>query len=433
MSAVLPVPLKRLVRHKRVLLLQGPMGPFFRQLAQFLEKHQVEVHKVNFNGGDVLFSKGINAKAFTQPLSELHQWLSAHAKQLKIQAFVLFGQTRPIHQVAIEVAKELGIALHIFEEGYIRPDYITLEEGGVNAHSQLPRNPKAYGAPVEPPLTTAEPTQQRFRRMAIYASLYAIAKWAAKPFFAHEVYHRPLNPITQAYQWAIIGSYRKLYFKFKERSLLGELTNKKRTKRFFLLPLQVHNDCQMTHYSNYASVDIVIKEVITSFKNNAKKTDWLVIKHHPLDRPYREYSAYIQSLANELGIQNRVLAVHDLHLPTLIKNSKGVICVNSTTGLQALGHKTPVVTLSEDCFYNIPHLIQGTAKNLDTFWKKPGRVNTTLYQNFRHYLIKETQLNASFYAKQPCFNSAEIAIECQNNIKNKEINSTNGSTAMPTV
>ena len=36
-----------------VLLLQGPVGHFFRHFGQFLQqKHQKQVFKINFNGGD---------------------------------------------------------------------------------------------------------------------------------------------------------------------------------------------------------------------------------------------------------------------------------------------------------------------------------------------------------------------------------------------
>ena len=40
---------------KRVLLLQGPVGPFFALLAQDLREAGAEVFKVNFNAGDCLF------------------------------------------------------------------------------------------------------------------------------------------------------------------------------------------------------------------------------------------------------------------------------------------------------------------------------------------------------------------------------------------
>src|SRR2546430_5040312 len=43
------------LRAKKVLLLQGPVGPFFRCLAKLLRAAGAEVHKVNFNGGGCPF------------------------------------------------------------------------------------------------------------------------------------------------------------------------------------------------------------------------------------------------------------------------------------------------------------------------------------------------------------------------------------------
>lgn len=42
-------------KDKRVLLLQGPVGPFFKRLAADLRGAGAQVHKVNFNAGDWLF------------------------------------------------------------------------------------------------------------------------------------------------------------------------------------------------------------------------------------------------------------------------------------------------------------------------------------------------------------------------------------------
>ncbi len=46
---------------KRVLLLQSPVGPFFRRLAQDLRWVGAQVCKVNFNGGDLLFYPSVRA------------------------------------------------------------------------------------------------------------------------------------------------------------------------------------------------------------------------------------------------------------------------------------------------------------------------------------------------------------------------------------
>ena len=36
----------------KILLLQGPLGPFFQTLSQALSKAGHEVYKIHFNGGD---------------------------------------------------------------------------------------------------------------------------------------------------------------------------------------------------------------------------------------------------------------------------------------------------------------------------------------------------------------------------------------------
>ncbi|HAV07943.1 MAG TPA: capsule biosynthesis protein CapA, partial [Rhodobacteraceae bacterium] len=45
--------------------------------------------------------------------------------------------TRPIHATAIRVAKARGLKVHVFEEGYLRPYWVTYERNGANGHSRL--------------------------------------------------------------------------------------------------------------------------------------------------------------------------------------------------------------------------------------------------------------------------------------------------------
>jgi len=51
---------------------------------------------------------------------------------------------RPIHKLAHEIAHRRGLKIGVFEEGYIRPDYVTLEQFGVNYHSRIPRKASYY-------------------------------------------------------------------------------------------------------------------------------------------------------------------------------------------------------------------------------------------------------------------------------------------------
>lgn len=373
------------------------MGPFFARLASSLENHGQSVTKVNFNGGDAWFYRRAGALSFRGSADQWPTWLRGVLQRHRIDALVLFGQTRPLHAAAVRVAQAAGIAVYVFEEGYLRPDYVTLERGGVNAHSSLPRCPETYPKPPHDSFPTPRPTGQRFRTMAGQAMQYSMATWLAQPWFPLHRYHRPIHPVHEAARW-LRGGWRKLRYGVQQRNVLETLTAPERSKRWFLLPLQVANDSQIVHHSRFDSVGQVIVEVLESFALHAPQDAWLVIKHHPMDRAYNDYTALISQHIARHGLHDRVLYVHDLHLPTMLKNCRGVVTVNSTAGLQALYHGVPVCTLS-DCFYAIPGLVH--ALPLSEFWTRPGTVDASLYRRFHHHVVAATQLNASFYGSVP--------------------------------
>ena len=127
------------LRAKKVLLLQGPVGPFFRRLAKRLRAAGAEVHKVNFNGGDCLFYP-TNALTWRGHPGDWPQFLARLLEQHRIDIVLLFGDCRPIHRVARTVAQQHGVRVGAFEEGYLRPNFITFEQFGVNGYSRIPRH-----------------------------------------------------------------------------------------------------------------------------------------------------------------------------------------------------------------------------------------------------------------------------------------------------
>jgi capsular polysaccharide export protein len=135
--------------------------------------------------------------------------------------------------------------------------------------------------------------------------------------------------------------------------------------------------------------------VVESFARHASKDDWLVIKHHPMDRGHIHYGKPIAGLISETGLCGRLHYVHDMHVPTLFDHCKGVVTANSTAGLQALDHELPIKTLGR-AFYDKPGLtFQG---DLDSFWTTPWKPDRDLYLRFRAWTIATTQINSSFYA-----------------------------------
>jgi capsule polysaccharide modification protein KpsS len=92
-------------------------------------------------------------------------------------------------------------------------------------------------------------------------------------------------------------------------------------------------------------------------------------------------------------LSDRVIYVHDLHLPTLLRGAAGAVMINSTVGLQAISYGTPVKVLGA-AVYDIAGLtFQGA---LADFWRAPGSVDDQLYRAFRSYLLYINQANGSF-------------------------------------
>ena len=120
------------------LFLQGPHGPFFHRLGRMLQAAGCGVWRVGFNAGDRAFwFQPSTYLPFTQPLDEWSDHLNKLIDDKGITDIVLYGDTRPVHAMAVAVAKERGITIHVFEEGYMRPWWVTYERGGSNGNSRL--------------------------------------------------------------------------------------------------------------------------------------------------------------------------------------------------------------------------------------------------------------------------------------------------------
>ena len=165
------VALERVSRRRgrrEFLFLQGLAGPFFALLGQRLRQAGHGVRRINFNGGDKLYWRAPGATDYRGSLARWPGFLDSYLDRAPATDLVLFGDCRPLHAAAIRVARARGMQVHVFEEGYIRPDYVTVEAEGVNGHSQLPRNPEDYirAARALPPLQEHPPIASYFNRRA---------------------------------------------------------------------------------------------------------------------------------------------------------------------------------------------------------------------------------------------------------------------------
>ncbi|EAI1302729.1 capsule biosynthesis protein [Campylobacter coli] len=374
---------------KTVLLLQGPVGTFFHRLAIKMEKNKTKVLKLNFNGGDFFFYP--NGKRCKCDEKDLENFYESFFKDKKIDAIVMYNDCRLIHAKAIKVAKGLGIGIWIFEEGYLRPYCITFEKDGVNANSSLPRDKNFY---LSCNILTKESIKEipgGFKFMAFSAFLYWFFSFLLAPFFNNKLHHRTLFPFEFLFWFRSL--YRKYLYKLTEKKLNQKIYSLE--KKYFLAILQVYNDTQIKHHYR-KSIEEFIEELILSFANHARAKSYLVFKHHPMDRGYRNYSKLINELSQKYHVEGRILYVHDTYLPTLLKKALGCITINSTVGLSAILEGCPTKVCG-NAFYDFEGLAY--PKKLQFFWREAHayKPNPNLVLNFKNYLLNTNQFNGNFY------------------------------------
>ncbi|WP_277873339.1 hypothetical protein [Sphingomonas paeninsulae] len=122
------------------LMLQGPPGPFFWGLAEKLRREGAEVHRINLSGGDAYDWPG-EAVRYRGRMSDWPLYVDRFMRTNQVTDVLLFGDCRPVHIAARQMAQLRHIRVHVFEEGYVRPNWMTLERNGVNGNSSFVRDP----------------------------------------------------------------------------------------------------------------------------------------------------------------------------------------------------------------------------------------------------------------------------------------------------
>jgi len=376
------------------LFLQGVSSPFFARLAQALRAEGQWVKSVNFNVGDTLYGKGSRV-FYSARAEQLEEFYSRTFKAHSITDLVLFGDRRPVHVPAIELAKRLGVRVHVFEEGYFRPYWVTLERDGVNNHSLLPRDPQWYREVGKyiPRYHNGQSFKLSFASRAFHDVAYHVGGALNKVCFPHYKTHAPFNAAVE-YAGYIRQGLRLARAKTRDAAVISHVaTNHSQT---FLLPLQLDSDTQIREHSAFSNMSEVLDHVMQSFAQFAASDARLVVKNHPLTPGIVDYHRITRQIAAQYAIADRVDFLESGHMPTLLSHVAGVITVNSTVGGSSLMHNVPTIALSNPIYALKGLTHQGS---LDDFWSTPEPPDSTLFQRFRSTVIHTTQVNGGFYTR----------------------------------
>ncbi|OOF52085.1 capsule biosynthesis protein [Rodentibacter genomosp. 1] len=390
---------KLVQKYQKVLLLQGPVGTFFTDLSLWLQSHGKTVYKINFNGGDSHFYPPTieNTIAYTDSVSKFYPSLRLFCEKNKIDSIICFGDNRKYHKIGKKVAYSLDLDFWVFEEGYFRPDYITLEKTGVNAFSTLPKEAEFF---LKQAKNLPEPTKplklaKGFLPMAKQAIIYYVQAYLGRSNFPKYQHHRILNLRYYIKLWGKSAVKRTCYYlrdhNFAKKVRAGKLGE------FFIVPLQVYDDSQVKVHCDYGNVAKFLQTVLQSFAENAPHNLNLIVKHHPMDRGLIDYCGIIETFEQRYAhLRGRIYYIHDVPLPVLLQHGKGMVTINSTSGISALHHNMSVMTLGRANydFEGLTH--QGT---LTDFWINPTPPNPIVFKSYRKYHLHKTMVNGSFYNK----------------------------------
>jgi capsular polysaccharide export protein len=377
------------------LFLQGLASPFFHRLAGLLRAAGHDVLRINVSGADLVFwpERAIN---FRGPPQQWPAFVAKTMRERRVSDLVLFGDCRPCHRAALQAARALGVVPHIFEEGYLRPNWITLEHSGTNGYSDIPRNPAAIrelaGRLPEPvPPVGLGGSFVRRALWDVTANAIGVALW---PLFPHYRWHGTDHPIVEYLGWlrrfATAPALRRRTARTIAHVVGGGLP-------YYLAPLQLHSDYQVRVHSPYADPLDAAEEIAASFVRHAPADTHLLFKLHPLDNTLFDYPGKIARIARRLDIADRLHLIGEADLPTLLTGSRGVVVINSSLGTVAIEHGRPVKALGT-ATYDMPGLtFQGP---LDAFWTGGAAPDAGLYRDYRRVVLALTQVNGGFFTNE---------------------------------
>jgi capsular polysaccharide export protein len=351
------------------LFLQGPTSGVFRELGRALARRGHKVLKVNFCPGDWLFWRGSDTQMYQGTLDAWPEHLRALIAERRVTDIIYFADRFPYHKAAQKVARAEGVRSVSMEYGYLRPDWLILEEGGQSTYSHFPRDPEKIRAiagdldPVDEAQIYDIPSIDEMIRETAFHVSNGLFGWLT-PRYTPDRYY-PVFVEFPAYLPRLVR--RRLNAAGAEAMVEGfEADPRPR----FLVPLQMQNDYQLRDNAPKGFQTGFIEQVMASFRDHAPAEAELVFKVHPMDNGLERWDRVVPRLARQYGIADRVKFLDGGQLPKIFSLVAGCVVINSTTGLIALRRAVPTKVMGV-AVYDMEGLThQG---DLDGFWTRPQK------------------------------------------------------------
>ncbi|CUJ91375.1 Capsule polysaccharide biosynthesis protein [Ruegeria denitrificans] len=386
--------------NRRVFLfLQGPHGPFFNGLGRLLRSSGAEVWRVGFNAGDQAFWFDKTSYIPFLDAPELWpDWLSELIADRGITDIVLYGDTRPIHASAVKIAQAKGVTVHVFEEGYLRPWWVTYERFGSNGNSRLMTlDVDQMRRALDQATTQTPPPPSHWgdmRQHIFYGALYHWFVLFLNRHYRNFRRHRDL-PVSKEF---------RLYFKRLALMPIHRIQRRWATALvlgnghpYHLALLQLGHDSSVQSHSNFSCMSNFLEDVVRDFASGAPRHHRLVVKEHPLENHREPLHHLVRELAKKHGIADRVHYVPGGKLAKLLDGASSAVTINSTAGQQVLWRGIPLRIFGKS-IYDKPEFV--SRQPLEAFFANPMPPDQEAYQTYRQFLLKTSQVPGGFYSRR---------------------------------
>lgn len=317
--------------------------------------------------------KNFQKKDWERILLKYLSFLKIINDKKKIKISIMWNNSTLYERALYYFCKKNNIKFYVLEQGYFRPFTLAFDSKGVNADASISKEKKFYKN-----ITIDRKRLIEYLTKPEYA---VISNNLDKPYLYNifrlidkiKIFNKKFYDITENTIWEYIN--RKI--KKNKAETINKINIDK--MEYIFIPFQVELDSQIilnsSRIKKMSELYEIVSKAVKKYNNKNKNKIKAIFKAHPMD--YLLNIEEIKRLENEY---NETIFLTSGDTKELIKQSKGVITINSTVGIEALCEYKPLITLGE-AFYNIEGIAQ-YCKNYDN-----------LYEDIEKIFNKETDQN----------------------------------------
>lgn len=352
--------------------------------------------RVGFNAGDrANWPADLPYQPFTGAVADWDAALGEHLRAFGATDIVLYGDSRPRHAAARRLAAATGLRLHCFEEGYLRPYWVTYERGGSNGRSRLmDMSVASIRARMAGRVRAMVPAPAQWG--SVWRHSWHGCMYHARILFANRAYpgYRTHRAESVAREWWLhVNRLVAMPWHLLQRNLATRALLRS-GQAYHLALLQLAHDTSVLDHSEFATMEQFMRRCAEAFAKAGPGQEKLIFKAHPLEDEREPLRRIARGLAREFGLQGRIGFLYGGRLGPVLDAAKSVVTVNSTAGQQALWRGLPTKILGQ-AVYGKPEFV--SMQPLEQFFAAPAAGDVVAYREYRSYLLATSQVGGGYY------------------------------------